>query len=378
MKEFMKAWNINEKDFPHNGTIAEKLTFCVRYAILAPSAYNTQPWYFKISGNTISLFIDRRYALPVIDPDDREMIMACAASLFNLRLSIRYFGYAETTELLPDPSNPDLIARVKMSDDIKEGNDQDNRDEVLFRSVPRRHTNRGAFSDKEIPEDVLRGLKSSASSEGAWLHVCNEHERYAVVNMVREADHIQMGDKHFRRELASWTDQRRSRSGDGMPEIGLTYQEIMNSFKPTIARRFEGDDHNPANDEELSEGSPVIAILGTRAGGTLQRIQAGQALMRVLLEAESQGLAVSMLNQPCEVPELRLRLHDEIEHQGRSHMIMRIGYGGKPVYTPRRVLENVLDVDGKPLVDIQPKKRIANDKKSGTGFIGKVCGLFQK
>lgn len=372
MKEFMKAWSINEKDFPHSGTMTEKLTFCVRYAILAPSAYNTQPWHFKIADNTVSIYIDRRFALPVIDPDDREMIMACSAAMFNLRLAIRYFGYTETTEIMPDPSDNDLLARIRMS----EGEAKQDHDDGLFKSIPRRHTNRGAFSDKEIPEDVLRALKSSASSEGSWLHICNEHERRAVINLVREADHIQMGDKHFRRELASWTDIRRNRSGDGMPEIGLTYQDIMENFKPSVARRFEGEGNGAANDEELQEGSPVIAILGTMAGGALQRIHAGQALMRILLEAETQGLAVSMLNQPCEVPELRLRLHDEIEHQGRAHMIMRIGYGGKPVYTPRRAIDAILDVDGKPLLS-KAAKKAANDK-SATGFIGKMCGFFRK
>lgn len=374
MKEFMKAWNINEKDFPHNGTMAEKLTFCVRYAILAPSAYNTQPWHFKISDNIAAIYIDRRFALPVIDPDDREMIMACSAALFNLRLAIRYFGYTETTEIMPDPADNDLLARIRISEG--EGEGKQDHDEDLFKSIPRRHTNRGAFSDKEIPDEILRLLKSSASSEGAWLHICNEHERRAVVNLVKEADHIQMGDKHFRRELASWTDMRRNRSGDGMPEIGLTYKDIMENFKPSIARRFEGDGQQAANDEELCEGSPVIAVLGTMSGGALQRIHAGQALMRILLEAESNGLAVSMLNQPCEVPELRLRLHDEIEHQGRAHMIMRIGYGGKPVYTPRRTLETILDIEGKPLIT-KAKKKAANDKNTG-GFFGKMRGLFRK
>lgn len=83
-----------------------------------------------------------------------------------------------------------------------------------------------------------------------------------------------------------------------------------------------------------------------------------------------------MLNQPCEVPELRLRLHDEIEHQGRAHMIMRIGYGGKPVYTPRRTIETILDIEGKPLIT-KAKKKAANDKSTG-GFIGKMRSLFRK
>ena len=64
----------------------------------------------------LSLYADRRYALPVIDPDDRVLSIYCAATLFNLRLAIRYFGYQETTELIPDPAEEDLLARVKLGD----------------------------------------------------------------------------------------------------------------------------------------------------------------------------------------------------------------------------------------------------------------------
>src|SRR5690606_8940779 len=120
-------------------------------------------------------------------------------------------------------------------------------------------------------------------------------------------------NKHFRRELASWIDPRRALVGDGMPSQNFKYNDFMGNLMPTVFRRFENGDHQPANDQQLDEGSPVIAILGSKSGGAVERLYAGQALMRTLLTAEAQGLAVSMLNQPCEVPELRLRLHDELE-----------------------------------------------------------------
>jgi hypothetical protein len=376
MKEFMKAWNINEKQFPHDGSLEEQLAFCVRYAILAPSPYNTQPWFFKISKQTITINIDRRYGLPVIDPDDREMIMCCAASLFALKLALKHFGFSVTTELIPDENDKDLLAKVKVSEEKRKIEENEaSEEEKLFEAIARRHTNRGAFADKEIPEDLLRSLKSAASAEGAWLHICSVHEKQMIVNMIEEADHIQTGNKHFRRELASWVDQRRMNSGDGMPEIGLTHNEIMTSFSPSIARRFEGEDSKPADNAQLAEGSPVIAVLGTLSGGSVERIHAGQALMRVFLEAEANGLAISTLNQPCEVPELRLRLHDELDHQGRAHMIIRIGYGGKPVYTPRRPLSSVLEIEGQTFFDSD--RKAANDG-GNKGLLKKVRKLFKK
>lgn len=345
MNDFMQAWTVREQDFPRNGSAADKLAFCVRYAVLAPSTYNTQPWHFKVQGNTISVYADRRYALPVIDPDDRALMMTCAGALYALRLAVRHFGYAETTEFLPDPNDENLIARVKLGDALEGKNDPDS--EALFKAIPKRHTNRGAFAEKDVPEEHLHALQSAASTENAWLHICTPAERRIITRMVAEADHIQSGDKHFRRELAVWTDPRRALDGDGMAYMGLKYTDVVSSLSPSVARRFETGNRAPANDQDLEQNAPVIAVLGAKSGGLAERLYAGQAMMRVLLQAEALGLSASPMNQPCEVPALRLMLHDELEHQGRAQMIFRFGYGGKPVFSPRRDLSKVLEVDGK-------------------------------
>jgi hypothetical protein len=158
-----------------------------------------------------------------------------------------------------------------------------------------------------------------------------------------------------------------------MPYVGASYQDVMNSLTPSIARRFESDNHLPVSDAQLDAGSPVIAVLGTLTGGVTERIYAGHAMMRVFLQAEVLSLSVSTLNQPCEVPELRLRLHDEIEQQGRAHMILRIGYGGKPVFTPRRPLSSALDSEG---LELQTHKNVAND--TGSRLFKRIKGLFTR
>lgn len=372
----LSAWQITEKNFPRDGSNAEKLEFCIRYAVLAPSTYNTQPWHFVIDQDKVHLLADRRYAVPVIDPDDREMSMSCAAALFNLRLAIRYFGMSEVTTLLPDKQQPDLHATVQLNvqTGISLSDDDKHREQELFKAITKRHTNRSAFQDKAVPEDILSELKSAATLEGATLHYCNDEERDLVIRLIAEGDHIQSGDKHFRRELAAWTDPRRLESNDGLPHLKLEYKDIMSSLTPSVARRFEGDEGKPANDQELDSGAPVIAILGTPRGGAMQRLQVGQAWMRVLLEAERNGLGVSFLNQPCEVPELRLMLHDELAQHGRAHIIMRIGYGSKPSFTSRRPLEQSVTYSSK-----RGKSSVSTPSKSQkAGIFGKMKKLIAK
>ncbi len=371
MTDHMAAWKISEKDFPESGSAADKLAFFVRYAVLAPSPYNTQPWQFVINGNTLSLYADRRYGLAVTDPDDRGLEIACGAALFSLRLAIRAFGYTGTTELLPDPEDEDLLARVKLGDKTEAAKEAE--DQSLFKAVTKRHMNWGAFAAKEVPETILKDLKAAAAREGAWLHICTPHERTDIVRMVTEADHIQTSDKNFRRELMSWIHPLRAQSGDGIPTDTARYSKIMGSFSPHLLRRFEGDHNKAANDDQLEEGSPVIAVLGSKSGGTLQRLHAGQALMHVLLCAEGFGLSSSPLNQPCEVPELRLRLHDALEQQGRAQYILRLGYGGKPTYAPRRALSEVLKCEGKPPVVLD----VGVSSRGQGGVVGRFRNMWR-
>lgn len=371
MKDFMKAWSVSEKDFPHEGSDGEKLAFCLRYAILAPSPYNTQPWFFKIEDNICKVYADRRYALPVIDPDDRELVLSCAAAIYSLRLAIRSFGYSETTEIKPDENDADLLARVKFGRKLEM---IDERDRLLFKAIPKRHMNRTPFSERQVPEEIVENLKAVAKQEKAWLHICSEAEKQIVVRMVAEADQMQTSNKHFRRELASWLDQRRHLSGDGMPYLGLDYATIMDRLSPSVARRFENHERKVANDDDIALHAPVIAVLGTKSGVDLERIYAGQALMKVFLQAECDGVAASTLNQPCEVPELRLRLHDELELQGRAHIILRFGYGDKPQYSPRRPLSQSLEFSGKQTGALeQDIERSSGNKRP---VFGKFRNLF--
>src|ERR1051325_1026397 len=108
----LDVWNVSELDHPDLGGSAAKLKFLLRYAILAPSTHNTQPWLFHIRGDELELYADRTRSLHTIDPDDRELIMSCGAALFHLRVAMQHFAYHAEIKTFPDLADPDLLARV--------------------------------------------------------------------------------------------------------------------------------------------------------------------------------------------------------------------------------------------------------------------------
>ena len=70
---------------------------------------------------------------------------------------------------------------------------------------------------------------------------------------------------------------------------------------------------------------------------------AGQALARVLLRARVEDVWASFLNQPIEVPYLRMKLREQMAGTfGSPQAVLRLGFGEGVKPTPRREVEEVL------------------------------------
>lgn len=335
----LNPWDVQEMDFPASGTPAEKLSFLLNYAVLAPSGHNSQPWLFKIDDDIVELYADRTRALPVIDPDDRELTISCGAALLHLRLALRHFGYAGTVETLPDADDPDLLARLRLGS-RREAHTEE---QSLFDAIGKRHTNRQAFEQRAVPEPILIALQEAAHTEGVWLSIVQgEEDRHAVAGLIALGDQIQWADKHFRRELAAWARPSRSQRSDGLPGFSLGLGDLLAQAGLKVGRTFDLGNGQAARDRQLAAGSPVLAVLGTDLDTAYDWLIAGQALAQVLLYARSQGVWASFLNQPIEVPEVRLMLHNLIERGGFPQLLLRMGYGPEVPPTPRRCVCEVL------------------------------------
>jgi nitroreductase len=329
-------WKVSEQGFPRSGEPEEKLRFMLNYAVLAPSGHNTQPWLFKRGDEEVELRADRTRGLPVVDPEDRALLMSCGAALFYLRVAMKHFGYEDEVEVLPDPHDPDLLARVHLGPDRAETEEE----RMLFQAIPKRRSNRGPFEDKQVPGKLLSALQAAAWEEGAWLHlVLDKDAKHAIAELIAEGDHIQLADRRFRRELASWVHPNRTRSRDGMPGFAFGFGDLMSLAGPFVIRTFDTGKGQAAKDRQLAEGSPVLAILGTEGEAPPEWLAAGQALARVLLRARAEGVWASFLNQPIEVAELRPRLRDAIGVDGYPQLLFRMGYGSEVKPTPRRPVE---------------------------------------
>ena len=321
---------------------AARLRDLVALATRAPSSHNTQPWRFHaLDDETIELRADRSRALPVVDPDDRALVISCGAALGTLRAAIRAAGFAGEVERLPEAHDPDLLARVRLGEPM----DPTRVDLARADAIPRRHTNRRAFAAREVPLTVLGILQHVAWMEGAWLRaVIDGDEKTAVADLVAAGDCLQAEDPAFRRELAAWMHPNRTTSRDGMPGSAFGVGDLMSLPFPWIIRTFDWGDGQAAKDRQLATGSPALLVLGTDEDSPGAWLRTGEALALLLLDATAAGLSASFLNQPVEVAELRPLLAHRLELHGMPQLVLRLGYGEPVPPTPRRAVEEVLEL----------------------------------
>ncbi len=318
---------------------ATLLRLAVRHAVQAPSSHNTQPWIFRIVGPTCELWADRSRALPVVDPEGRELVISCGAALHHLRIAVARCGYAPLVTVLPEPAKPDLLARIELGSRVVPSDDI----VALSSAIDRRATNRAAFHPRPVPPHLVLALRE-ADDDGAWLvAVSGVEHRHALADAIAEADHVQWHDHAFRSELARWLRPNSDNGSDGMPGYTQGLSDLAAHLGPLIVRTFDRGDGRAAKDRELAEGAPLLAVLGTMGDGPRDWLAAGEALSRVLLRATTLKLAASFLNQPIEVPSLRARVAEQVGVDGSPQLLLRIGYPTTEARaTPRRAVEDVL------------------------------------
>jgi len=309
----------------------DALPALVQAASLAPSSHNTQPWLFRIDGRTIDLLADRTRALPVNDPQDRELTISCGCALFNLRVAAAAAGFEAEVALLPDASDADLLARIQLKSTAATQGIAE-----LAAAMAERRTYRQRFACAAVDPLALRALEDAATSEGATFTVFDSAEkRIDAAALVAEGDAIQWANPSWRRELAAWMHPRRRGDGLALPSLAIPAAQA-------VVRTFDMGRGVGAKDRQLADESPLLAVLASKGDAACDWLIAGQALQRILLVGVRHGLQASYLNQPVQVAALRPRLQQLSGSPGHAQGLLRIG-------TPERSLPAAAR---RPLADI--------------------------
>lgn len=317
----------------------EQVEAALTAATAAPSLHNSQPWRFRTTPSAIELWADLDREIPVADPDHRELQLACGAALLNLRLAIRTQHVHPTVSLLPDSNRPSLLARIRP---VGRG-PASPADRALADVIPRRHTNRRPFLPTSIPHPLITTLRKAARAEQAWLATLTPAQLPILRALVGAAHDTQQQDPAFLAEWTYWTGRETGGTIDGVP--ARNSGPLPEPQDHWVLRDYSAGQAKPRINGKDFEANPLIAVIGSFHDLPLARLQAGQAMQRVLLTATEAGLSASFLSQVVEVPAARRQLRDLIGGGLWPQTVLRIGYGSPVPATPRRDVHEVVDTE---------------------------------
>lgn len=324
-------WQIDEHDFPTQGTAHAQKEFLIGYAVLAPSGHNTQPWSFHITDDAIEVRSDASRRLAAADPDNRELLISIGTAVANLRVAAAHFGLATSVTYRDTSAGGTPTAVVTFGG----GNDVDDDLRPLFPSIARRRTVRSGFEARPIDPETLEHLCQIVDGSDAVRFIV-PHERARVGELVEDADQRLMNDEQWRRELSDWVRPNETSAADGICGDAFGIPGPLSQFAPWLVRTFDlGEALGVQDREKIINAAGLIVMTGDDDPASLMR--AGETLERLLLGLTSLGVAYSFVNQPVQVPELRRELWKLIRTARPPQILLRIGYAtATPRATPRR------------------------------------------
>jgi hypothetical protein len=334
-------WLRPDADFPSDGTLEERIRFLIGYATLAPSGHNTQPWLFATGPDWVDILADRTRALPVVDPQDRELTISCGAAVGAFEAAARRFSLQTTVATSPDSDFSDHLARITVAD----GAQPDDSEIALFNAIKSRRTDRNAYFIEELPADLMPRCRDIVESVGASVQFFEGGASVEkIAGLVAEGDRVQFDDPSFRRELASWVHSSRLGSRDGMSGTGFGMPDILAPAARFVIRTFDlGTNVAPADAKKILDGSPALALLASNSDTVDDWLNIGRALAKMLLKITSVGYSASYLNQPIEVAALRLKLAEASGVARYPQVLLRVGRSAdSPAPSARRKVSDVI------------------------------------
>ena len=337
MSDKLAAWEVQEADFPIAGTTSDQLKFILNYAVLAPSGPNTQPWKLALKENEVSLIANFSRSLPSVDPTDRTLFISHGCLLANILLAAEHFGFGYDVKCFPDGLSGDRTAVVKFSKKAAESRFPD-----LFQEITKRHTNRKRYEDKPIEEEKLQKMKDCIKQEGFRLDILTSNEgKSEMADLLARAHKIQLGNKAFRKELASWVRPNTSDAKDGLPGYSFGYSDFESFFGSFIFGTFDMSTSRASIETSYMKASPAVAVLSTESEDKLTWIKTGVLFETLFLTATQLDVRFDLFSQPIAITELRREMAQILKAK-YPQILIRMGYAEPAKHTPRRPVEEVM------------------------------------
>lgn len=290
----------------------------LRHAGRAPSVHNTQPWFWCVDDDRVTLFADREKQLEHADPDGRDLMLSCGAALHHLSVAAAAAGWEARIHRMPNPDNAAQLADVTFAPGPSTAQARHELEALL-----RRRTDRRRMASWPVGRgEVARLLAAAVRCRAQAVAVTSAPARALLLNLQDAADAAQRRDPGYLDELEAWVERT---DDQGIPFANLV------RHPPPVGDRGAGT-RFPSGilaDAYPSEEPPYDALLVicSASDDRASRLGAGEALSAVLLQSAMDGLASMTLSQAVEVDRTREILRDELlKRAAFPQVLIRVGW----------------------------------------------------
>ena len=327
-------------DFRIPSSIRTDYLFMIEQAIKAPSGHNTQPWKFRLFSDHIDILPDFSRALPVVDPEHRELFVSLGCAAENLCIAAAHKGWLGKVS-----TSSDGIIHVGLSR-------QEDIEAPHFEQIARRQTNRRCYDGSMIPDNALALLRKTPVEPGIGIHLFQKGTQAFddIAALVCEGNRRQMENPAFKAELRQW--MRYNRKHQDETADGLSYAVFGAPNLPRfmaefiIAHSLDAEKQNKTDRRNIASASH-FALFTIRDNRREHWVALGRTLQRFLLAATAADIAHAYANQPNENPELAERLARTLGITGEYPTILiRLGYAKASAYALRRGIEGLIVNEG--------------------------------
>ena len=294
-------WAITDLEFPAQGSMDRKARFLLRYAILAPSKHNVQPWTFTADGHTIGIRADVGRWQVAEGPDLHELYISLGCALENLSIAAEYFGMRCVVE--PRPSRPDVIADAVLSP----ASTRSWRPHLteLFLAITRRHTARRPFGERPIFAAKRERLEQLSLEPGCRLFLTdNVATKRTLERLAADAVLVQPGRPRLSVPWADW----------GASSAHAEATSVVTA--------------------------PLIGVVSTTTDDPFAQMRAGQVFERLFLTTTTLMLDMQPMSAVMQRPAQRAQVADLLPETGLFPQVaFKIGSPGSDEWehTPRRL-----------------------------------------
>ncbi len=314
----------------------ETLEF-IRFATLAASGHNTQPWRFRVAEGQIAILPDLSRRTPIVDPDDHHLYASLGCASENLALALGARGH-------PGAITFDATGDGAVAFSYAAGPAQSS---ALFDAIPKRQSTRAEYDGRSVSAADLRALTAAALIPGIDLLLITDRPQMdRVRDLVVAGNSAQIADREFIRELKAWlrfSPREAALAGDGLFSAASGSPTLPAWLGPTLFDWvFKADAENEKYARQLRSSAGVAVFVSVK-NDREHWVLAGRACQRFALQATALGMKHAFINQPVEVPNLRPELASMVGLPGRRpDIVMRFGYGPTLPYSARRPANAVL------------------------------------